>query len=46
MDRPVASAALIPVIDSAARLNVSTRPSMSVVASPLIRLSMMCWLKA
>ena len=43
---PTAAEAGTPEISSAARLNVRIRPWMSVVASPLVRLSMMCWLNA
>jgi hypothetical protein len=38
---PTALSAGTPVIVDAARLNVRIRPSISVVARPLVRLSMM-----
>ena len=44
--RPTTDANGWPVMFSAARLNVRIRPVLSVVARPLGRLSMTCWLSA
>ena len=44
--RPTVADAATRRIDSAARLKVRIRPSMSHVARPLVRLSMTCWLNA